>query len=422
MAFDFASISSYFLEHNRYLNILGIFVILLIAFIFSKKKSKIKFRLVFTGLFLQFLLCFLVLKVPESAVKSIEYGVQKIYSFGDDGIRFVFGALADESMAWGVIFAIKVLAIMIFFGALMSLLHYLKIIQLFVKILNFIIRPILGTSGAETLCAISNAFLGQTGGPLLIKSYLNDMTKSEFMLIMTSGMSMLSASIIVVYNKMGVPINHLLAASAMAIPGSILISKILIPETEKPKTLEGKSVKFENDSPNIFAAVSSGTSDGLQMALNVGAMLISFLAIISMLNAGIGFVSLKVYALFGLNWPELSLNLIFSYIFAPFSYLLGFVGQEAAKVGELIGAKVTLNEMIAYMQMVKTGLPVRTIAILTYALCGFANFSSIGMQIGGIGALTSSEKKLWLTQLGLYALLGGTLSNLMSAMIASLLI
>jgi Nucleoside permease len=378
---------------------------------------------VISALFLQFLVGVLVLKTAAGlyVMDKIAFAVEKVYACANVGLEFVFGKLADDSMPWGLIFAVKILPVIIFFGALMALLYHFRIIQAFVLAISYIIRPILGTSGAETLCAITNSFLGQTEAPLLVKNYLKDMTKSEFMLVMISGMATISGAILVVFYKMGVPIRHLLAASAMAIPGAILISKILLPETEKPKTLEGSQIKFEKDSPNMFDAIFVGTSDGLQLALNVGAMLISFLALLAMLNYIVGFASLQIYGLLGLDWPELTLNAIFAYLFSPFAYLLGFVGDEAMKVGELLGTKVAVNELVAYLGLVKAQLSERTTSILTYALCGFSNFSCIGIQIGGIGALVPN-KKLWLTQLGLYAVLGGTLSNLMSAMIASLLI
>jgi len=417
------NVFDYFVEYNRYMNILGILLILFIAFVFSKKRSHINFRLVLSALILQFLVGVLVLKTDAGLwiMGKMAYGIQKISACADVGIKFVFGSLADGTMPWGVIFAIKVLPIIVFFGALTAVLYHFRVIQFFVFALSYLIRPILGTSGAETLCAITNSFLGQSEAPLLIKNYLHDMTKSEFMLVMTSGMAAISGALLVLFSQMGVPIMHLLAASAMAIPGSILISKILVPETEKPKTLDSSKIKLERESPNMFDAIFIGTSDGMKLAFNVGAMLISFLALIAMLNCVIGFLSLKIYALLGLDWPELTVNLVFSYMFAPFAYLLGFVGNEATKVGELLGIKLAANELLAYSNLVSAHLSARTASVLTYALCGFSNFSSIGIQIGGTGALAPS-KKLWLTQLGLYAVLGGTLSNLMSAMIASLLI
>ncbi|MFC1841558.1 NupC/NupG family nucleoside CNT transporter [Candidatus Dependentiae bacterium] len=388
-------------------------LILLVAWLFSFKRSKVNIRLVFSALLLHFLTAFLVLKFPlgKYLLQKVAFGVKEVYASADVGLKFVFGALADETMPWGVIFAVKILPVIVFFGALMALLYHFRIIQFFVLAISYLIRPILGTSGAETLCAITNSFLGQTEAPLLVKNYLKDMTKSEFMLVMISGMATISGGILVIFYKMGVPIKHLLASSVMAIPASILISKIIYPETEDPKTASGSEIKFEKDTSNMFDAIFVGTSDGLKLALNVGAMLISFLALLSMLNYVLGYFSGGV----------LSVNSILAYLFSPFAYLLGFTGDEALQAGQLLGTKVAVNELVAYIDLVKAHLSERTTSILTYALCGFSNFSCIGIQIGGIGALVPS-KKLWLTQFGLYAVLGGALANLLSAMVASLLL
>jgi len=415
-------------EHNRYLNIFGIAVILFIAWLFSKKKSKVNLRLIINALAVQFLLGFLVLKLSlgKRIVQAVAFGVSKIYQCAEFGTSFVFGSLVDDSASWGFIFAFKVLPIIIFFGALMSLLFHWGIVQFFVSLISRILRPILGTSGAETLCAISNSFLGQTEAPLLVRSYLEGMTRSEFLLVMVSGMATISGAILVVFAAMGVPIDHLLAASVMAIPASILIAKILYPETEKPKTASGAAISVERKTSNAFDAIFSGTSDGMKLAMNVGAMLISFLALLAMLNFLLGFSSEKINLLLefmniGYRLPNITLDLILSFLFSPFAYLLGFTGEEALKAGELLGTKVAVNELIAYGKLIGMNLSARTTSILTYALCGFSNFSCIGIQIGGIGALVPN-KKLWLTQFGLYAVLGGALANLLSAMIASLLL
>jgi len=424
----FNNIIAYFLEHNRYLNILGIIVILLVAFLFSRKRSKINMRLVFSALILQFIIGILVLKIPigRKILETVAIGVGKVYQCAEFGTSFVFGQLVNDNSAWGFIFAFKVLPVIIFFGALMSLLFHFGVVQFFVSLISYILRPILGTSGAETLCAISNSFLGQTEAPLLIRNYLTEMTKSEFLLVMVSGMATISGAILIVFAAMGVPISHLLASSVMAIPASILIAKILYPETETPKTLSGVSVAFEKKTSNAFDAIFVGTSDGMKLAMNVGAMLISFLALLAMINIILGYVSVQCNVLFeyigfAFRLPNLSLDMILSFLFSPFAYLLGFTGEEALKAGELLGTKVAVNELIAYGKLVSMNLSARTTSILTYALCGFSNFSCIGIQIGGIGALVSN-KKLWLTQFGLYAVLGGALANLLSAMIASLLL
>lgn len=417
----------YLLEHNRYLSLVGIFVVLGIAWLFSRNKSQVKPRLVVSALALHFIVGFVMLKLKfgQVVVNGIAYCVSQLYAAADVGASFVFGSLANPSGAWGFIFAVKILPAIIFFGAFMALLFHFGIIQRAVAGVSYVLRPLLGTTGAETLCAISNSFLGQTEAPLLIKEYLKEMTQSEFLLVMVSGMGTISGAILVVFAAMGVPITHLLAASVMGIPASILISKILLPETEQSKTAQA-SVSMERKTSNMFDAIFSGTSDGLSLALNVAAMLIAFLALLALINTTMGYGSgllNQMFAYFGwsLRLPILSINYIFSYLFAPFGYLLGFTGAEALKAGELLGTKVAVNELVAYGQLVHSNVSERAVSIITYALCGFSNFSCIGIQLGGIGALVP-DKRQWLAKFGLTAVLGGALANLLSAMVASLLI
>lgn len=402
----------YLLEHNRYCNIVGIITILMIAYCFSHHRSRINYRLIFGGLFLQFLIGFFMLRMNmgQYFVGKIADGVTYLYTFADQGSRFVFGSLVDATGPWGFIFAFKVLPVIIFFGAFMALLFYFGIIQRVVFALNYVVQPLLGTSGAETLCAIANSFLGQTEAPLLIRHYLKKMTKSEMLVVMVSGMGTISGAILVVFAAMGVPIEHLLTASIMAIPSTLIIAKILLPETAKSETVDATTIKMQSESANMFDAIASGTTDGLFLALNVGAMLISFIALLAFVNS-------VLMALFGIT-----LNIIFAYLFSPFGFLLGFEYEQAMAIGQLIGTKVTVNELIAYGEMLNMhALSDRAVNIVTYALCGFSNFSCIGIQIGGIGALVP-EKRTWLTELGLYAVLGGTLANLLSALIAGLLL
>jgi len=417
----------YFLQHNRYMNILGIAVILLIAWLFSKKRDSVDFKLVFKALGLHFLIAALMLKFSfgQAAVKVIADGVGQLYGAAEVGIEFLFGKLADASEPWSVLFFVKVLPVIVFLGAFMALLFHFGIVQRVVSAVNFLLRPILGTTGAETLCAISNSFLGQTEAPLLVREYLKDMTRSEFLLVMVSGMGTISGSILVVFAAMGVPITHLLAASVMGIPASILIAKILLPETQHSKT-DQASVKMERKTSNMFDALFVGTTDGLQLALNVGAMLISFIALLALIDSGLAYGTVLFNALlvqFGcsVQLPLLSINAIFAFLFAPFGYLLGFTGAEALQAGQLLGTKVAVNEFVAYGNLVNANLSPRTTSVITYALCGFSNFSCIGIQLGGIGALVANKRK-WLAQYGLTAVLGGALANLLSAMVASLLI
>lgn len=417
------SIGVYLLEYNRIYSFVGIFVILAIACLFSHNRKNISYKLVFSGLLLHFLLALAVLKttVGKQGIEYVAGLVAKLYEAADQGIEFIFGKLSVPSEAWGFIFAIKVLPVIIFFGAFMSLLFYLGIVQRLVSAITFLLRPLLGTSGAETLCAAANSFLGQTEAPLLVRGYLKNMTKSEFMVVMVSGMGSISGAILAVFARMGVPATHLLAASVMSIPATIVIAKILYPEVEKPQTADGAQTTFESPATNVLDAISMGTSDGLQLALNVGAMLIAFIALIGMFNGLLSFTCFKINELFSLNMPLITLDTVFSWIGLPFGWLLGFTGKEAVQAGELIGTKVAVNELVAYSKMVAMDLPDRTKDIITYALCGFSNFSCIGIQIGGIGALVP-EKRQWLSELGLRAVLGGALANLLSAMVASLLL
>ena len=406
---------SYFIEHNRYVGICGIAIILLIAFACSTNKKNINLRLIASALGLQFVLAFFILKTNAGLAlfSSIADIFKAIYQYADTGISFLFGNLATVDSNWGFVFAIKVLPIIIFFGALMSVLFHLGIVQLIVQGLAWAIRPILGTSGAETLSVAANSMLGQTEAPLLIKNYLPGMTSSETLTMMVSGMAHLSGAILAAYGLMGVPVLHMLSASFMAIPGSILISKMLIPEIEKPETMGGHTIKTPRHSKNILDAISTGTSDGLKLAVNVGAMLIAFISLISLAD------SLLVWSTGFILSTPLSLNMLFGKLFYGIVYFIGIPTQECQTAGALLGQKLAINEFVAYSSMIKAGLSSRSMAILTYALAGFANFSSIGIQIGGIGAICSQKREL-LTKLGIRALLGGTLANLLNAAIASL--
>lgn len=402
---------SYLASDQRYLSLLGIVAVLGVAFLFSNKKSKIRLRLIFTALGSQFLLAYLILntELGNSIFSGLAHGFEALYKFADDGARFVFGSLADAGGPWGVVFAIKVIPTIIFFGAFMALLAHIGIVQFFVKGLAMVIRPLFGTSGAETLSVAASSMLGQTEAPLLIKNYLPKMTDSEFMVIMIAGMCHLSGSLLAVYGVMGVPIKHLLVSTFIAIPGTILIGKMLVPETLEPETAAGSSVSMKKNTKNILDAISSGTSDGMRLAANVAAMLIAF-------------ISLMAFADAILAWTTgYSLNEIFGKMFYAVAYVLGVPAEDREIAGTLLGQKLALNEFVAYSTFVKAEVLPRTKVIMTYALAGFANFSSIGIQIGGIGAICP-EKRYLLTKLGLRALLGGTLVNLLNAAIAGLLI
>jgi concentrative nucleoside transporter, CNT family len=417
------SLIAYLTEHNRYLNLVGIAVIIGIAWLCSAHRKKVNYKLIVNALIMQFVIAFLALKTSggQSFLQALSDGVGYLYKYASEGVGFLFGNLASGAgTAWGVIFAVQILPMIIFFGAFMALLFHMGIIQYIVGGLGFVVRPLLGTTGAETLCAIANSFLGQTEAPLLVRNYLKKMTKSELLVVMVSGMGTISGSILAIYASMGAPIKSLLTASVMAIPATIMIAKILLPETEKVKEEDGK-VAFEQGASNVFDAISTGTSDGLQLALNVGAMLLAFIALMAMINGIMGGTCGYLNTWFGFNMPILTLDYIFAKLFYPFAFLLGFTGTDATQVAELLGTKVGINEFLAYYKMVGMNLPPRVEALTTYALCGFSNFSCIGIQVGGIGALVP-EKRQWLTELGLTAVLGGALSNLLTAMIAGLFI
>jgi CNT family concentrative nucleoside transporter len=399
----------WFLLNNHYLSIIGIFVILSVAYLFSAHRKAIKFRLIFIALLLQSVLGLFIIKtaVGREIFAAISRGVESLYKLADHGCSFVFGNLAHADGPWGFIFAIKVLPIVIFFGALMSLLYHIGLVQLLVKGIAFTIRPLLGTSGAETLSVAANSMLGQTEAPLLIKNYFARMTNSEIMTVMVSGMAHLSGSILAAYGMMGVPVIHMLSASIMAIPGAILISKILMPEVDSPETMGGQDVKMPRESKNVLDAVSTGTSDGMKLAANIAAMLVAFISLIALADAVLAGV-------FGIT-----LNDVFAKLFFGVAYLIGISPVDCKAAGALLGQKLVINEFVAYSSMIKASLSDRSVAILTYALAGFANFSSIGIQIGGLGAICPNKRET-LTKLGMRALLGGTLTNLLNAAIASL--
>lgn len=405
----------YFIEHSRYLGFLGIIVVLAIAFAFSSHKRKISVRLVFSALALQFLFAFFILKTSIGLLVfgQLAAAFKALYQFADSGSTFVFGSLAKVDSPWGFVFAIKALPVIIFFGALMALLFHLGIVQIIVKGFAWAIRPILGTSGAETLSVAANSMLGQTEAPLLIKKYIVRMTDSETLTMMVSGMAHLSGGLLAAYGLMGVPVLHMLSASFMAIPGSILISKILIPETGTPETMGGQTVAIPRETKNVLDAVSTGTSDGLRLAVNVAAMLIAFISLVALVD------TVLMWATGYFMATPLTLNVLFGKVFYWIAYLLGIPGNECETAGALLGQKLAINEFFAYTNFIKANLCSRSTAILTYALAGFANFSSIGIQIGGIGAICPEKRQL-LTRLGLRALLGGTLANLLNAAIASL--
>ena len=418
----------YLVAYQRYMNLLGIVLLIVVAWFFSQNRKSINFLTVFAALGMQVAIAFAVLHTHTGTwvVEKVSQMVMVLYQAAQAGITFLFGPLSNATTMGGFVFAVSVLPVIIFFGALLNLLFYLGVVSRIVSLLGFVIQPLLGTSGAETLCAVSNSFLGQTEAPLVVRHYLARMTRSELLVVMVSGMGTISGAILAVYAMMGIPLKHLLTASVMAIPATILFAKLLCPETKRAETAAGATPALPHGIHNALEAIAVGTSDGLHLALNVGAMLIAFISGIALLDYLLLLFTQVIQA--GLVWwgsllvlPTLSLKLLLGWLFIPIGWFFGFTGTELVQASACIGTKLVANEMIAYTQLLSAGLSERTMAIMTYALCGFANFSSIGIQIGGIGALVP-ERRSEIAQLGLYALLGGTLANLLSAMIVGILI
>lgn len=417
-------ISAYMLEHNRYLSCLGIILLLSGSYLLSLDKKRINFRVIFAALAMQCALAFVLLRFSwgEAIVTRIAYGVCTLNDYAQEGASFVFGNLVDSNMGWGFIFAVKVLPVTIFLSALTALLLHLHVIQRVTGFINRFFAPLLGLSHAESSVAIANSFMSQTEAPLLVRHQLSSMTRSEFFVVMLSGMATISSAILVVYAAMGIPALHLIACSIMSIPGSIMIAKMLVPEVES-KHKVSCDVHEEIKTRNVFDAIAVGTSEGLMMALHIGAFLISFIALLACANGILGWGSdlFNTYAPLGLHVPRLSVALIGSYLFAPFGYLFGFTGAQALVAAELLSLKVMVNELIAYTGMATMQFDPRMLAIMTYALCGFSNFSCIGIQLGSLGVLAPNKKSV-ITQLGVYAVIGAALSNCISAMIANIIL
>lgn len=405
---------------SRFAGLLGIAVFLLLAYLFSTNRRAIRLKTVLWGLGLQVLFAFLVIYRTEgqTVMKFAGDRVTKLLSYAFEGSKFLFGDLAVDKSHVGGFFAFQVLPTIIFISALFAVLYYFGVMQVVIKGMAWVMSRFMGVSGAESLDVAASIFMGQTEAPLSIRPLLPDCTKSELMTIMTAGMAHISGGIMGAYILFGAKAEHLLAAVIMTAPGTILLSKMLVPETEIPKTAGTVHIS-EEDMPkdtNLLAAIARGTFDGGKLAFNVGIMLISFIALIALLNGIMGGIH-QHFSFF----PE-SLEKVLSVIFAPVAWLIGIPWKDCGTVGNLLGTRMVVNEFVAYLQLGahKTMLDPRSFTIATFALCGFANFSSIGIQIGGIGAL-APNKRDQLARLGFRAMLAGTMANLMSAAIVSLL-
>ena len=409
------------------ISLLGIVVLLGIAYLLSNNRKAINFRTVFGALAIQVSLGAFILYVPigRDALLAVANGVSKVISYGNEGIKFLFGALAGDKVfevfgGEGFIFAVRVLPAIVFFSALISLLYYIGIMQWVIKIIGGALQRMLGTSQAESMSAAANIFVGQTEAPLIVKPYISKMTESELFAIMCGGLASIAGSVMAGYAGMGVPLTYLIAASFMAAPAGLLFAKILYPQTE---TFNDDIEKVEMEKPsNVLDAAAAGASSGMQLALNVGAMLIAFVALIALINGMLGGIGGWV------GMPDLSLGMIFGWVFRPLAWILGVPWGEAGVAGQMIGTKLAINEFVGYMEFAPYLTPDapmqladKTKAIITFALCGFANFSSIAILIGGLGGLAPNRRGD-IARLGLKAVIAGSLANLLSATIAGLFI
>lgn len=401
----------------RILNgLLGISVIFIIAYFMSSDRKSINWRTISIGFLLQLFFAFLVLMSPfgKKVLGKLSSGVTKIIDYANEGINFLFGSVIPKD--GGMIFAFQVLTIIIFISSLVAVLYYLGIMQMVVRIIGGGLAKLLGTSQVETLSAAANIFLSQTEAPLLIRPYILRLSTSELFTVMVGGLASVSGSVLVGYNLMGVPLEYLIAASFMAAPAGLIISKIIMPEKEKLKSDE--SVTFDKDqSVNVIDAAARGASDGLQLALNIGAMLLAFISLIALINAIIGWVG----NLFGnSNW---SMENLLGYVFYPLALVIGVPLKDALTAGSLIGQKLILNEFVAFSRFgpIMTSLDPKTVAIITFALCGFANISSIAILIGGLGGM-EPKRKDEVAKMGFKAVIAGTLANLLSATLAGMFI
>ncbi len=404
---------------GRFTGILGLLTMLALAYIFSTNRKAIRLKTVGWGLGLQVAFAIFVLRMEVGRVLFQRAGdaVNRLLSYAFAGSQFVFGDLGKQGSQLGFYFAFQVLPTVIFICALFAVLYYLGVMQIVIKGAAWLMTRLMGVSGAESLNVAASIFMGQTEAPQTIRPFLPDLTYSELMTVMTSGMAHVSGSIMAAYIAFGIEPKHLLSAVIMTAPGTLLMAKMLVPETEVPKTAGRVVMPEGQEKTNLLGAIARGTTDGLHMALNIAAMLISFLALIALLDGIMG----GIHTHFA--WFPSSLESILGVLFAPIAWVIGIPWQDCQAIGNLLGVRMVLNELVAFKMLgpQKALLDPRSFTIATFALCGFANFSSIGIQMGGIGAL-APNKRGELARLGLRAMMAGTMANLMSASIAGMLL
>ena len=411
---------------GRRTGVLGILAILLFAYLFSTDRKAIRKKTIVIGLVLQFIFALLILRVGigERVMTAAGNAVNHLLSYSFVGSEFIFGELGNKFSKYGFIFAFQVLPTIIFIAAFFAVLYHFGIMQVIIKLFARVMMRFMGATGVESMDVAASIFMGQTEAPLTIRPFLPNVTRSELMVIMTAGMAHVSGGIMGAYILSGIEARHLLAAVIMTAPGTIVIAKMLVPETEKPLTGGGAKldgVEFEARDSNVLDAISKGTTDGLHLALNVAAMLISFLALIALLDGILGGVH-NFLAAHGVPWFPATLETIFGVIFAPVAWLIGVPWHDCMAIGNLLGTRMVLNELVAFAKLggEKASLDPRSVTIATFALCGFANLSSIGIQIGGLSALAPNRRHD-LATLGFRAMIAGTLANLMSASIVGIL-
>ncbi|CEN75496.1 nucleoside permease nupC [[Clostridium] sordellii] len=392
------------------LNILGIIVLLGGLYLVSSDKASVNKKLIGKALLIQFILAIFLVKFPigRTVVQVVSNFVTNVLNYGVEGLTFVFGPLADSSN--GLIFAVSVLGNIVFIGALVGALYYLGVINLVVKIIGGAIQKVLGTSAVESLVAVANMFLGQTESPILVSKYLHLMTTSELMLVLISGMGSMSATVLMGYVGMGIPMQYLLIAGALVPLSSIIVSKILIPETQHEEVVEKVEMDRKGAHTNIMSAISEGASNGMQMAFGIGAALIAITGLVALVNGALGVVGL-------------SLQQILSYLFAPLGFLMGLDSSHALTAGQLLGSKMVLNEFIAFGDLGKiiNTLDSRTALVMSISLAGFANISSIGICISGISVFCP-ERRTEISEIAFKGMIGGFLVSTLSAMIVGLIL
>lgn len=408
---------------GRFAGLLGLLTMLALAYLFSTDRKAIRFKTIAWGLGLQLAFAFFVLRFEAGRLLFQKAGdvVNHLLNYSYFGSEFLFGELGKKGSSIGFIFAFQVLPTIIFIAAFFALLYHIGVMQLLVRAFAVVMTKVMGASGAESLDIAASIFMGQTEAPLTIRPFLNRLTKSELMCVMTCGMAHVSGGMLAAYVLYGIEAKHLLTAVIMTAPGTLVMAKMLVPETESPLTAGRVQMPELEKESNVFGAISRGTVDGLHLALNVGAMLISFLALLALINGIMGGTH-NWLALHGIAWFPSSLTQVFGWVFAPVAWLIGVPWHDCPAIGNLLGMRMASNELVAFTELstLKTVLDPRSFTIATFALCGFANFSSIGIQIGGIGALAPDQRGQ-LAKLGFRAMMAGTMANLMSASIVGIL-